>query len=191
MGGFLGIGGSSEKTDRANQLQAVTDMKSIYNWGLPEGKSQVAQGKAATQTAEDFYKQLMTQGRTGTAEMSASSVNAAREQADASKKEAGTRGTARSGGTAGAERESGQKTESSIDKIINENMMGGKMAGAQGMERVGKQQTSTGLNLVNMSENIVSQIMENATQSRGQSNQIASQAGESYGQLAAMLLFGL
>jgi hypothetical protein len=220
MGGFLGIGGSSSKTDRGNQLQAVTDSKNIFNWAMPAAQSQQASGtntiagaqdtlKSALtplSEAESYWSKLLTAGRAETAQNSAPAINATLDSADTAKRQEASQGTARTGGTVEANHEAGAQTRSKIDDIINQNMVGGRQAGAEGLTKaagttaeigaglgaLGSTIWSNAANLLGTSTGIQSQIMDNATDSRKISMQAQQDAGAAVGNLimAGLSLFG-
>lgn len=183
MGGFLGIGGSSAKTDRNTQLAAQQGNWNIFNWGLPQGEATQAQGQATLNSslkplgqAQDYFSKLLTEGRQQTMQNAAPAVQATLDASNAQKTQAGQFGTQRVGGTAAAQREAGSAATSSIDKIINQNLLQGQQEGAQGLESVagakagiGAEQLSNSLALLGLSENSINSIMNNATASRAES----------------------
>ena len=176
----------------------------MYSQGLGLGTSGTATGtadlstaKAGLGTAEQYWQNLLTAGRTQTAQTSAPSINAALAQGDTTRKTEGAFGTGRTGGTVAANREATTATGSTIDNIINQNLVGGRTAGAQGLERVAGEQATIGtsemsqaLQALGLSAESVQAIMENATKSRPISNEMNLQTQEQIGQLLGNLMSG-
>lgn len=204
MGGFLGIGHSSEKTDRATQLSAQQGDWGVFNQGMAIGQAGQAAG---TQTlnqakrdlgpAESYYKNLLTAGRTQTAQRAAPALQAVQDQTDAARRQEAATGTGRAGGTAAANREAGTTEQSQIDQIINTTLQSGRAEGAKGLTQtagaetaIGTEQLGNAMRALGLSEDAVTNIMNNATDSRYLSNQINLQTQEQWGQLAGMLMMG-
>ena len=211
MGGFMGIGGSSAKTDRGAQLGARQGLWNIFNYSLPEGQKQEATGVSTTgealgttrtalgtlDPAKAYWQKLLTAGRTETAQMAAPAVNAAQDQADAARRQEAAVGTGRGGGTAAVNREAGAATTKNVDDIISQHLFGGRAAGAAGLERVsagegtiasrqadiGRTQLSNALSLLGLGTGSVESIMENATKSRAMSYAINKDTAAGYGAL--------
>lgn len=204
MGGFLGIGHSSEKTDRGAQLGARQGLWNVFNYALPQGQQTQAQGQQTLNTAQrtlqpaqSYWERLLQGGRGDVAQLSAPAVSAAQAQSDAAARQAATMGTSRTGGSAAIQAEAPQQTQQNIDQIINENLVGGRKAGAEGLEKVSSQQAQIGdvqlansLRLLGLSDDAVNQILTNATTSRQISQNINSQMFQEGGQLAGAILGG-
>lgn len=200
MGGFLGIGGSSANTDRANQLNATSGEYQIFNEALPAGEAQQATGNATLESAlsglglpADYYKSLLTAGRTQTAENAAPAINAEIGQADTQRRAAATFGTSRTGGAAAANAEAGQQSKSNIDNIINTTLQTGRQTGAEGLTKISQEEAGIGglqlnnaLAQLGLSQDAISSILSNSTQSRMNSTQIEQSEGEGVGQLAGL-----
>ena len=201
MGGFMGIGGSSAKTDRNQTLGDYGKLNSVFSQGMAIGNQQEQSGQGMVQNAqstlqpaETYYRKLLSAGRTDTAAEAAPAVQGALAQSDAAKREAATMGTSRSGGTAAAERESGSKTGATIDSIINENLMGGKKVGAEGLTGVAKDKAVMGnmtlanaMQALGLGAGASESTLAASIGSRMDSAQLAAQQGEAYGQMAGML----
>ena len=139
----------------------------------------------------------MSAGRTDTAAEAAPAVQGALAQSDAAKREAAKMGTSRSGGTAAANAEAGSKTGATIDSIINENLMGGKKTGAEGLTGVAKDKAVMGnmtlanaMQALGLGAGASEDTLAASIGSRKLSDQIGQEAGAAYGQLAGMLLMG-
>lgn len=145
--------------------------------------------------AQNYYKNLLTAGRTQTAAQAAPAVNSELAQSDARRNAEGAFGTGRSGGTAGVDRAAGEESQSKIDNIINETLMGGRQEGARGLERVsgetaqiGSTELSNSMRMLGLSSDAVNNILSNSTQSRVISNKINLQTQEQWGQLIGGLM---
>lgn len=183
MSGILGIGGSSEKTDRGNQLAATQGDWSIFNYGLPTAQQQNKSGASALGTAQDYFSKLLTAGRTDTAQSAAPAINAEIAGSDAERRKEASSGTGRTGGTAELNREQGAKTQSNIDSIINSTLQTGKEVGAKGLESIGSTDLSSAVANLGISSTAVNDILSNATDSRSTSHQFGEDAGSAIGQL--------
>ena len=202
MGGFMGIGGSSAKTDRNQTLGDYGKLNSVFSQGMAIGNQQEQSGQGMVQNAqstlapaEDYYRNLLTAGRTQTAAEAAPAVQGALAQSDAAKREAATMGTSRSGGTAAANAEAGSKTGGTIDNIINENLMGVKKTGAEGMTKVAQEKGQLGgmtmanaMQMLGLGAGASEDTLNASIKSRMDSDQIAQETGAAYAQWAMMLM---
>jgi hypothetical protein len=202
MGGFLGIGGSSANTDRATQLSAQQGGWNIFSHGLgisdaasSAGTADTAAARTSLGTADQYWKGLLTAGRTETAQNAAPAINAIEAQSDATRSAAGNFGTGRTGGTAAINREAGTTTSSKIDDIINQNLVTGKTAGAQGLTadaglraQMGQSEMAQALQAMGLSQEAVASIMKNAADSRATSFDINSATQAQWGELIGGLL---
>jgi hypothetical protein len=206
MGGFMGIGGSSAKTDRGQTLGDYGKLNNVFNLGLGYGTQQeqagqgmVQNAQSTLQPAEAYYRSLLTAGRTQTAEQAAPAIQGALAQSDAAKREAAATGTSRSGGAAEANAEAGSKTGATIDSIINENLMGGKKAGAEGLMGVAKDKAVMGnmtlanaMQMLGLGAGASEDTLAASIGSRMDSAKLAAAQGQAYGELAGMaMLFAL
>ncbi len=94
-----------------------------------------------------------------------------------------------------ANREATTSTGSTIDNIINQNLVGGRTAGAQGLQQVASEQATIGtsemgqaLQALGLSADAVKSIMGNATDSRTTSYDINANTQEQWGQLIGSLM---
>ncbi len=202
MGGFLGIGGSSAKTDRGNQLAATSGEWNLFNSGLASGQAGQAKGQSDIDTAlgtlgapTDYWKSILAPGRTVATQNAAPATNAVIDQADAARRQEAQLGTSRTGGTAAVNRESGATTDKSVDDIINQSMMGGREAAAKGLTGVAGQQAGIGssemynaLSQLGLSHAAITDILNNSTASRPVSQKIHDEAASGYGQALGQVL---
>jgi hypothetical protein len=200
---MFGVGGSSANTDRSQTLGSYGNLNNIYSLGLGTGTSQEATGQSfinqssqSLQPASDYYKSLLTAGRTQTAQQAQPAIQSAMQQGDAQRSQAAAEGTSRTGATVAGQAEAGQKTASNIDTIINQNLVGGKATGAAGMTQVAGQQAQLGgmtlanaMQMLGLGESAQATNLSNSINSRDLSNQIAGQEGSALGSAAAMLMF--
>jgi hypothetical protein len=116
VGGFLGIGGSSAKTDRNQTLASYQQLNNLFNFGLSTGKTGVTTGTGTTaagvgglENSQAYWQKLMSGSRPALMQAAAPEINAVQSQGDAARRQAAASGTARGGGTAGANQQ--QKTD--------------------------------------------------------------------------------
>lgn len=158
--GFLGIGGSAATTDRANELSGLQSQWGIYGQGLnlldqtnQTGTKLQEQGQGSLNDASTYWKNLLTAGRTQTAQNAAPAVNAAVAGSNAQRTQGAQFGSARSGGTAAGNQQAATNTQSNIDNIINENLVGGRAEGAKGLQSVGGTELAAGGSSINQALN--------------------------------------
>jgi hypothetical protein len=198
MGGFLGIGGSSAKTDRGNQLAATQGDWSLFNYGLPTaqagqatGTSTLAGASAALAPAEQYYQGILQGGRTGPAQAASPAINTQLKATDATTKQLGEFGTGRSGGAVASQQQAKTAGQSNIDNIINQTL-GTGAAGltntAQVATGIGGTELSNATQMLGISSNAVNDILSNATNSRSISNSMNLQTQEQWGQLIGSFL---
>jgi hypothetical protein len=127
VGGFLGIGGSSTKTDRSQTLQGYGDLGNLFNFGISTAK----QGIGA---AQNYFGKLLSGNRTVAQQAIAPEVNQINAASDASKRQLATSGTARGGGTAPAN----QRTSSDVMAQIDNLLFGAQGGAAKGLAQTGE-----------------------------------------------------
>lgn len=199
--GFLGIGGSGAKTDRGNQLAGVQSQWNIFNSGLglegqqnTTGQQQQAQGQTSLNDASNYWKGLLSAGRTQTAADAAPAINAAEAGSDAAKRQQAQFGTGRSGGTVGGNQQADTVKQGNIDDIINQNLVGGRSEAAKGLAGAGSTDLYAGstsiaqaLQSLGISGTAGANIMNNGFNSYQYTNEQQKQMGASAGQAAAQL----
>jgi hypothetical protein len=169
------FGGSSVKADRNAELAARGDLTSAYNYALPTGENLQASGSAASNDAAAGFNQMLTAGRTQTAENAAPAINSELSAADAAKRREALTGTGRTGGTAEADRMAAGTTEGKIDNTINQTTQADKTAGEQGLASVGAQQMSQAGNLLSTGGQEVNSVLGNTLNSEQTSQNIRQQ----------------
>jgi hypothetical protein len=176
MGGFLGIGGSSAKTDRKTQLTGFSNLNNLFNFGLDTTKGLLSgsnqttsQGVSALGDSLSHFMSLMKGNRTAVSADAAPQTNTALAQSDAVKKQAATMGTGRTGGTAAANRDVQDKTMANIDNFLfGEESAAGKEVSSIGsaLSSVGIAQGSEALGFGNLSEKSESDMTSDAGSAR-------------------------
>lgn len=194
----LGIGGSSAKTDRADQLQATQNAGNVFSYGFGLGQNQQTTGQSTLGQAGNAFSSLLSAtvpGRTQIQQNAAPAINAAQSQADATRRAEAASGTGRTGGTAELNREAGATTNANIDSIISQqlgiqqNLQTQKqIAGAEGLAKVGQAQEVNALNLLGLGSSANTDVLQNATDSRAESFKENQQTAQGYGQAAGELL---
>jgi hypothetical protein len=155
MGGWLGIGGSSAKTDRKTELAGYGDLSNIFNFGMNTagqeqktgqditnaGLKTTGTGLADLSTSGDYWKKLLSGNRADVAQAVAPETNAVNTSADASRTAAARSGTARTGGTASADQQAHEATMAKIDSML----FGVRPTAAGQVADIGKSEAGIGL----------------------------------------------
>lgn len=187
---FGHLGGSSEKRDRAEQLNAYTDLRNVYNWALPFGQSQARTGQATTAQglqnlgqAGSYFSKLASGDRPTALQAVAPQTNAALAQSDAEKAQLANMGTARGGGAVGVNQQRDTNLMAQIDNLL----FGARTAGAQGETGVGQAQAGVGLGQTGqgieagrLATGAASELGREALSSRGLSDELHRQAVGDY-----------
>lgn len=161
MSGFLGFGRSG------GEEKASGNLDSVFNYALPTAQASGQAGQAALGQAGDAFSKMLTAGRQETAQSSAPAVNAAEEQADARRKQQATMGTGRTGGTAELNREAGATTDATVDNIINQNLVGQREKGAEGLAKVGSTELANLAQLLGIGSGTQQSALQNAISKEG------------------------
>jgi len=127
MGGFLGLGNSSAKTDRKETLQGYGDLGNLFNFGISTAK----QGIGA---AQSYYGKLLSGNRTVAQQAVAPEANQLNAASDAQKREQSQMGTARGGGTAPANQTRQTDVMGQIDNLL----FGAQSGAAKGEAQTGE-----------------------------------------------------
>jgi len=200
MGGFLGIGGSSVKTDRSHQLAGYGDLQNVFNFALPTSQSLESSGAATTKEglstlgdANSFWKNILQGSRPQVMQAVAPAVNAAESQEDAARRQQVASGTSRTGGVNAGNQDAQFKTQGAIDTAIA--ALPGQAASEEG--KIGAATASIGqgvvgeaLNALGLGSNAAQNLTSDASGSRVTSNAINQQTQQQWGQLIGTLLLG-
>lgn len=111
------MGGPSQ-SEKNQQQQSWTNLNSLFSTASDAAKSFGTAGKGTLDQVTQYFKNLLGGDRAATMKAVAPAANAARAGADAQKKEQGTMGTARTGGTAAANQTTEDQVRSQIDNLI-------------------------------------------------------------------------
>lgn len=180
-------------------------MWNIYNQSLPQGTAQegagiqsLSQAQSTLAPSADYWRNLLTGGRTQYAQQSAPAVDAALAQGDATRAQSSQFGSGRSGATVAANRDASTQTNSTIDNIINQNVVTGRQQGAQGLEGVAKTQAAIGstqlsnaLSELGLSQSSIDSILNNSSNNYQFDTQLDQQEGAAAGQAAAQVATAL
>lgn len=161
MSGFMGFGQSG------GESSANKGLNNIFNYSLPESQQTQATGQNELGGAADYFRKLLTAGRQETAQSSAPATNAVLSSADARKRQEATTGTGRTGGTAELNHERGAGTDATIDNIINQNLVGGRMEGAKGLQTVGSTELADAAQLLGIGSGTQQSALQNAIAKEG------------------------
>lgn len=176
MGGFLGIGNSSAKTDRANQLSGINASWNIYNRGLPiadtaaqTGQSTTSAGISGLQQAQQYWQKLLSGNRPSQMQAAAPATTAINEQADAAKAQEAATGTSRGGGTnAGNQNIETQKMaqENNIIAGLQPAAAQGEASTSTSLDTAGEAQMRDALASLGLDQSTANEIINSSIQSR-------------------------
>ena len=183
------------QTDRANELSGLQSQWNVFGQGLnlenqtnATGQQLQTGGQQNLNDASAYWKNLLTAGRTQTAQNAAPAIDAAVAGSNAQRTEGAQFGSGRSGGTASGNQTAATTTQSNIDNIINENLVGGKATAAKGLESIGGGEVSAGSNSINealsalgVSGNAGENVAQDAAQTYPDSAARAAAAGDAMG----------
>jgi hypothetical protein len=139
VGGFAGFGQSG------GEQSSTSGLNNIFNYSLPTAQQGQSAGSANLGTAANYYQNLLTAGRTQTAQNAAPALNAQLQGTDTRNREQSISGTGRTGGTAESNAQQSTANQSNIDNIINSTLQTGKATGASGLTQVGSTQLNDAL----------------------------------------------
>jgi hypothetical protein len=196
------FGGGSQSADRAAQLNDQEQLTNVFSWALPAGQQNLAQGQQFTQAAagdigqaQNYYQNLLTAGRTQTAQRLAPAIQGQLNATDAQKRQNALMGDSRTGGATAANAEANSTANASIDQIVSQGLQTGQAQGAAGLSQVGSQEAALaqqenqlGLGLTGTATQTEEDLLQTALQSRMNSAQIQQQQGAGVGALLGMAL---
>lgn len=195
------MGGSGASTDRGQNLGATQASWNIFGQGLPTGTAQegagiqsLGQAQKTLQAPQQYWRSLLTGGRQQYAQQAAPQINAVNAQADATRRQADQFGSGRSGATVAQQRDASTGTQSTIDQVLNQNIVSGRQQGAQGLQQVSGQQAAIGgqqlqnaLQELGLSQTSIEDIMKNSQANYQFDTQQNEQRGAAAGQMAAQI----
>jgi hypothetical protein len=168
MGGFLGIGGASWKTDRGIQLDAMQKMKNVFNYALPQATGQQAAGTESLDKAGDYWKRLLSGNRTVATQAVAPETNAIRTGADARKRQLGEMGTARGGGV----NEASQRLETDTAAKTDSAILGARPEAAKETASIGRTQLEDASRILGLGADVSTSLASEARLARKQDYEI-------------------
>lgn len=194
MSGFL-----QEPQDISNQNYANTGLANIFNYGLSTGQQGQQTGQSTLNrsistlgTADQYFKNLLTAGRTQTAQNAAPAIQTAVGQGTTARNQQAQFGTGRTGGTAAGNQQQQTNTNASIDSIISSTLNTQKQQGAQGElsvagaeASIGSTELSAALANLGLSESAVQSILSGNLQGQQISAQESQGLGLAIGRLLA------
>ena len=176
MGGFLGIGHSSAKTDRANQLSGINASWNLYNRGLPmadkaqaTGFPAVAGGITGLDQAKQYWSKIMSGNRPAVMEAAAPALTNINQQADAARAEQAQMGTARGGGTSAANQQAETNRMTQANQLIaglQPQAAAGVQAASTAEAQAGEAQMRDALSAMGLSQNVADEIINSSITSR-------------------------
>jgi hypothetical protein len=187
LGGFLGIGGSSAKTDRKTELKGFGQLDNVFNFALPSAKSSFGKGQESLGKAGDYWSKLLSGNRPAMEQAVAPETNAVRAGADASKRNLDASGTARGGGVSAVNQQRETDTMAKIDNLL----FGVRPEAAKETAKIGAAELATASNMLGMAENTAGTTTEEARLSRVDSQKINQAIVKQWTQAieAAMMAF--
>jgi hypothetical protein len=172
----LGLGNSSAKTDRGNQLAGINASWNVYNRGLPmadtssiEGETKTNAGFGSLQAAQQYWQNLMGGSRPAVMQAAAPAVGAVVDQEAARRNEEATMGTGRTGGAVASNEQAKTREEADINNIIaGVQPEAAKQVGALGTaeSNVGLAQMRDALAALGLSQDVADEIINSSIQSR-------------------------
>ncbi|HKM80541.1 MAG TPA: hypothetical protein VJY15_06220, partial [Candidatus Acidoferrum sp.] len=137
---LFGIGGSSSKTDRNNQLGSWGSLSSLTNQTQQIGGQNVAAGESNIGTGANFFQSLLSNKPGAVAQAVSPQVSAVTGQAQQQRQQAAEFGN-RGGGTNATQQATTSTSSGEITNLINSLIP----SAASNLETIGGQQESLGL----------------------------------------------
>jgi len=137
---LFGIGGSSAKTDRNNQLASWGSLSSLTNQNQTIGGQNTAAGQGNVNTGTSFFQSLLSNKPGAVAQAVQPQVSALTGQAQQQRQQQAEFGN-RAGGTNAAQQATTSQTSGEISTLINSLIPGA----AQALTSTGLQQENLGL----------------------------------------------
>lgn len=178
------IGGSSNKTDRKEQLGGWGDLQSVFDWANPFGQKTAQSGVNDLNKAGDFYSSILGGDRAKIGQVLAPEISNIQGQVSQHSKTLSEFGN-RSGGTNAGIQAGETAGSTQIQQLIDSLLPGA----ASGLTQVGSTLGGLGLSAVNMGSNAAATISGQAGADRGLAAQEQQKKGQA--ELEALLaMFG-
>lgn len=179
IGGIGGLfGGSGTKKEQGAIDTSSKQMQDLFGITTPMGKAMGTAGQGTMQSAlqtvqqpKDYWSSILSGSRPAQMAAVAPEISNINDIAAASRAKEGAYGTARGGGTAGANVEAETQRQAAIDRALfatRPEAAKGVLQAGQVQGQLGAEQLSAGLRALGLSEEMISRIMSTATANRQQ-----------------------
>lgn len=125
------------------------NLNNVFNYGMNTGQGLESAGASGVGAAQSYWNKLLSGNRQAQLAAAAPQINSATQTADAAKRQMATSGTARGGGTAGANQQANDKLQAQISNAL----FGVVPQAAQGAAQTGGTLLSAANNLLGLGEN--------------------------------------
>jgi hypothetical protein len=187
VGGFLGIGNSSAKTDRGQTLKGYGELGNIFNFGLNQATSTASAASSALQGPQAYWASILSGNRPAMQQAVAPETNAVNAAGDAQRRQQEAMGTARGGGTASANQTAETGRMAQIDNLL----MQARPEAAKESARVGETELADSINALGVTGNAASNLTAISADSRKTSIQANNQIQQQIGGIIEGVLMGL
>lgn len=168
--GFMGLGGSSAKTDRSTYLQGQGALNNVFNYALPTGES-------ATSEAANYNSKILSGDRAAVTQAEAPEINAVTGQADQAKKQQAAMGTSRSGGVNAGNQQRQTQVQGAVTDLID-----------KARPQAAASQASIGANTLGLGTNAATSSTDEAEKSYGGQYGTAANAARNGSAAASAIL---
>ena len=129
---------------------------------MPQAGASTASGNANQGIASNYWQQLTSGNRTAATQAVAPETASINAQSDAQKRQAAAMGTARGGGTAGADQQRATDTQAKIDAAL----LQARPDAAKNLAQLGTAQVGQGLQAADLSEKAAGDLTDASIKSR-------------------------
>jgi hypothetical protein len=164
-------------------LAGYGGLRDVFNFATPAGKAEFGAGQEDIGKASAYWSKFLSGDRATMEQAVAPETNAVLSQADAAKREQASIGTARGGGTAGANQQVQDASMAKIDNLL----FSARPAAAKAEESIGGTELSAALRALGLGESAASDLTGHAITSRMDSYKINKDTQNSIKQVVADL----
>jgi hypothetical protein len=164
MGGFMGIGNASWKSDRNLELSGMNSLKNVFNFGMGAAQKGISAGSQALGNVAGYANKILSGNRAAAAAATAPEMARVRSESDAAKRQLAASGTARGGGVAATNQQVEQRKQAAQDQAI----FAARPGAAGLLEKTGAAQTQAGIDEAAISERSADDLAKTALAARGQ-----------------------
>lgn len=182
MGGWLGVGNSSAKTDRSNTLAGFGDLNKAFGFGSSTAGADTTTGTATTSSGVDalhsamgYFRNLLSGGRSSALSAVAPGANAAQAQQDAQRRQIANSGTARGGGVNAVQQQAKDNSDAEVDNAlfgVRSQAAGQEAAVGSDLAKVGTTEQGLGLSAEEIASNSANALTKDSIASRMDSYKI-------------------